>query len=98
MSWLFGERKRSPPSIRDMILMRCPTCGMYVRDYYDLKKCAGGCGKTICPHCGIQLPGGALICPRCYGLAESKPKRILRGLLEFSSMLEGAHRRGFESG
>jgi hypothetical protein len=49
-------------ALGERLFIKCPSCGQTLRDYYDMKICAGWCRRMICPSCGIPGQVGQLVC------------------------------------
>jgi hypothetical protein len=53
-------------TILEQLMIHCPSCRQRVRNYSDIKQCAGWCEEKLCPSCGIQVESGGLVCNRCH--------------------------------
>jgi RecJ-like exonuclease len=53
-------------TILEQLMIHCPSCKQRVRNYSDIKQCAGWCEEKLCPSCGIQIESGGLACNRCH--------------------------------
>ena len=53
-------------TILEQLMIHCPSCGQRVRNYTDIRKCAGWCGEKLCPSCGIQTGSDSLVCSNCH--------------------------------
>lgn len=50
--------------ILERLMIHCPSCNQRVRNYSEIKQCAGWCKKALCPSCGIPTETG-LACNLC---------------------------------
>lgn len=48
------------------IIITCPKCDQPVKNYDDIKTCAGWCNQKVCPSCGTHGMADQLFCRRCF--------------------------------
>jgi hypothetical protein len=53
-------------TILEQLMIHCPSCGQRVRNYLDIRKCAGWCQEKLCSSCGIQTGSDSLVCNTCH--------------------------------
>jgi len=52
-------------NLADKMLIRCPSCGLPLKDCCDIEICVY-CGKKICKSCGIPQQAAAMECSHCF--------------------------------
>ena len=53
-------------TILEQLMIHCPSCGQRVRNYSDIKQCAGLRHEKLCTSCGIPTGLDSLVCNHCH--------------------------------